>query len=115
MHELALTQSLVDIVEEYAIREGFSRVNVLRLSFGRLSCLDPGSLEFTFAIQAEGTKAEGARLEFDIRPAVLYCSRCDAESVCNGPLDTRCPNCGGEDVVLRGGTEELKLLEMDVE
>jgi len=37
MHEITLTRSLIDIVEEYARREGFSRVNVLKLSFGRLS------------------------------------------------------------------------------
>ena len=72
MHEISLTRSLIDIVGEYARREGFSRVNVLKLSFGRLSCLDPGALEFTFAIQARGTEAEGARLEFDIRPALRH-------------------------------------------
>ncbi len=115
MHEIALTQSLIAIVGEYARREGFSRVNVLKLSFGRLSCLDPGALEFTFAVQARGTPAEGARLEFDIRPALLTCGACRAESACAGPLDAVCPHCGSSDVLLTGGTEELKLLEMDVD
>ena len=114
MHELSLTQSLLDIVEDYARREGFSRVNVLRLSFGSLSCIDPAAFEFAFGIQSRGTKAEGARLEFDIRPAVLYCMECEKESPSEGfrPL---CPSCGGGDVLLAGGTEELKLLEMDVD
>ena len=115
MHEIALTQSLIDIVEEYARREGFNRVNVLKLSFGRLSCLDPGALEFTFGVQAEGTKAEGARLEFDIRPALVSCAACGEESVCEGPFEAVCPRCGGAEVLLTGGTEELKLLEMDVD
>jgi hydrogenase nickel incorporation protein HypA/HybF len=115
MHELSLTRSLIDIVEEYARREGFSRVNVLKLSFGRLSCLDPGALEFTFSVQARGTPAEGARLEFDIRPALLTCGACKVESACDGPFDTVCTRCGSSDVLLTGGTEELKLLEIDVD
>ena len=114
MHELSLTQSLLDIVEDYARREGFSRVNVLKLSFGRLSCIDPGALEFAFNIQCRGTKAEGARLEFDIRPAVLYCMNCKQESAAEG-FQPLCPFCGNGDVLLAGGTEELKLLEMDVD
>jgi hydrogenase nickel incorporation protein HypA/HybF len=115
MHELALTQSLIAIVGEYALREGFSRVNVLKLSFGRLSCLDPGALEFAFAVQARGTPAEGARLEFAVRPALVACRTCGEESACDGPFDALCPRCGSSDVLLTGGTEELKLLEMDVD
>jgi hydrogenase nickel incorporation protein HypA/HybF len=115
MHELSLTQSLIDIVEDYAGREGFSRVNVLRLSFGRFCCVDPGSLEFTFAVLSQGTKAEGARLEFDVRPAVLSCAACGGESACDGPFEIRCPRCGSAEVCLTGGTEELKLQEMDVD
>ena len=114
MHELSLTQSLIDIVEDYARREGFSRVNVLKLSFGRLACIDPGTLEFVFDIQSRGTKAEGARLEFDIRPAVLYCMSCKQESL-SGSFQPFCPRCDSGDVLLTGGTEELKLLEMDVD
>jgi hydrogenase nickel incorporation protein HypA/HybF len=114
MHELSLIQSLLDIVEDYARREKFSRVNVLRLSFGRLSCIDPGALEFTFGILARGTKAEEARLEFDIRPAVFYCMACEREFSSEG-LQPLCPLCGGGNVLLSGGAEELKLLDMDVD
>lgn len=115
MHEISLTQSLLDIVEEYARREGFARVNILKLSFGRLSCLDPDSLDFAFAVQSRGTKAEGARLEFDIRPAVVYCDDCGGEATLPGPFELLCPRCGGDRVRLTGGTEELKLQEMDVD
>lgn len=115
MHEISLTQSLLEVVEEYARREGFTRVNLLKLSFGTLSCLDAGSLEFAFAVQARGTKAEGARLEFDIRPAVVYCGNCGRESTLAGAFELLCPCCGGDEVHLTGGTEELKLLELDVD
>lgn len=115
MHEIALTQSLIAIVEEYALREGFTRVNTLRLSFGRFACLDPGALEFTFGVQARGTVAEGACLEFEILPALISCNVCGTESAPEGPFDTSCPHCGSSETILTGGMDELKLLEMDVD
>ena len=114
MHELSLTCSLLDIVEDYARREGFTRVRSLKLSLGCLSCIDPDALTFSFSVQARGTKAEGAQLEFDIRPAVLYCFTCERE-FSSGTFHPDCPCCGGQDILLTGGTEEMKLLEMDVD
>ncbi len=114
MHELSLIQSLLDIVDEYAARHRFEKVNCLQLSFGCMSCIDPKSLEFAFDVQSKGTKAEGARLEFDIRPAVIYCFSCEQEHE-QQHYSGDCPQCGGRQVTLTGGTEELKLVEMDVD
>lgn len=114
MHELSLAQSLLDIVEEYALREGFARVRSLKLSCGSLSCIDPEAFRFIFSVQAEGTKAEGADLLFDIRPAVLHCPSCERDFP-SAAFHPSCPFCGCQGVLLTGGTEELKLLELDVD
>jgi hydrogenase nickel incorporation protein HypA/HybF len=114
MHELSLIRSLLDIVEDYAVRHRFDRVNTLKLSFGRLSCLDPQALKFVFAVQAEGTRAEGAELVFDIRPARLTCLACNRDSDVEA-YPSACPLCRSDEVILTGGTEELKLQEMDVD
>ena len=114
MHELSLINSLLKIVDDYAAVEGFNKVNALKLSFGRLSCLDRQSLEFAFSVQSAGTKAEGAVLDFEILPARILCLNCDREFAMDGPWD-HCPSCHSPDVILAGGTEELKLLEMDVD
>jgi hydrogenase nickel incorporation protein HypA/HybF len=114
MHEIALISGILEIVESYEKTEGFERVNTLKLSFGRLSCIDPETLRFVFKIQSTGTKAAGASLEFDILPIVVYCSSCDREA----PIEqypSPCPRCLGNSIVLRGGTESLQLLEMDVD
>lgn len=114
MHELSLVNSILDIVFEYDRTHDFQRVNSLRLSFGRLSCVDAGSLKFAFDIQARGTKANGAELHFDILPIVVYCLACERESTIDKyPLP--CPQCGSDGPVVTGGTESLKLLEMDVD
>jgi hydrogenase nickel incorporation protein HypA/HybF len=114
MHELSLIRSLLDIVEDYAAKHQFHRVHSLKLSFGRLSCLDAQALKFAFGIQSAGTKAEGAKLIFDIRPARMTCLACNREIEVETWV-TICPLCQGEEVLLTGGTEELKVLEMDID
>jgi hydrogenase nickel incorporation protein HypA/HybF len=114
MHELYLTDALLDIMEDCARRERFAKVRSLKLSFGCLAGIDPAGLEFAFSVQAKGTKAEGAHLEFDVRPAVLFCLACERE-VSSETWQDACPSCGGGELLLTGGAEEMKLLEMEVD
>lgn len=114
MHELSLTQSILIIIEEYAEKHQFGKVNTVRLSFGRLSCVEPMALEFAFDLQSKGTPAEGARLEFDISPVVIHCFSCEKESVLDA-YSAECPVCKSGEVMIVGGMEELKLLELDVD
>lgn len=114
MHELSLVNSLLAIVEDYARREGFSTVTSLHLSMGSLSCIDRQALQFAFDVQAKGTAAAGARLAIEVLPPTIYCFACEAE-VRQLRFAAACPKCGSSEVVLTGGTEELRLLDMDVE
>jgi len=114
MHELSLITELLDIVQTYERTHRFKRVNILKLAFGRHSCIDSGSLQFAFDIQSRGTIAEGAALLFDIRPIILYCSACDRKMIVE-QYPTPCPQCQRDDVVMQGGGESLQLLEMDVD
>ncbi len=114
MHELSLTQSILALVEEYGAQHGFEKVNCLYLRFGRLSCIDAGALQFAFDVQSRGTKAEGARLEFDIRPVVVYCFSCEREYA-QDTFTGSCPACSGHEVAVTAGNEDLQLVEMDVD
>jgi hydrogenase nickel incorporation protein HypA/HybF len=114
MHEMSLTASILDIVHEQALKHRFTKVNTLTLSYGALSCIEPRSLEFAFEVLSQETPAQGARLEFDVLPVVIRCLACEQESIVDD-FPCRCPGCEASDVILMGGTEELKLLEMDVE
>lgn len=114
MHEISLTVSILDIVEDYAKRHQFGRVHSLKLSFGRFSCIDAKALRFAFEIQSAGTRAEGAELIFEIHPGRLNCLCCHREVEVE-TWSATCPLCHGEDVLLTGGTEALKLVEMDVD
>ncbi len=114
MHELYLAESIIDIVRDYASRDGFKRVNSISLSYGRLSCIESKTLQFAFDVQAKGTPAEGAGLDFRILPAVIHCFSCGMDLEVKSHTGS-CPACGGQEVVLTAGTEELKILELDVD
>jgi hydrogenase nickel incorporation protein HypA/HybF len=114
MHELYLAESIINIIKDYAVREGFQKVNSVLLSYGCLSCIEPNSLQFGFDVQARGTPAEGAKLEFQVLPAMIHCFSCKKDLVVKTHTGI-CPECNGDEVILNAGTEELQILELDVE
>ncbi|MBN1573677.1 MAG: hydrogenase maturation nickel metallochaperone HypA [Deltaproteobacteria bacterium] len=115
MHEVSLIQSLIKIVEEHSATHGFKKVSLMRLSFGRMTHIEPKALELAFKVQSEGTVAFGATLEFKILPVIIYCFKCNKEYEVGRFEFTKCPGCGADEVQVVGGTEELQLLEMDVD
>ncbi len=114
MHELYLAESILNIVQDYAAKQHFKKVNSISLSFGRLSCIESRSLQFAFEVQAKETLAENALLDFKILPAVIHCFSCEKDLEVES-YSALCPNCSGEEIILTGGTEELLILEMDVD
>ena len=65
MHELAVTQSVVDAVME---RTGEQRVLEVRLRVGRLSGVLPDALRFCFDLVTDGTPLQGAVLDIEEPP-----------------------------------------------
>jgi len=114
VHELSLAQSILEIVGEYAEKHAFKRVNSLSLTLGRLACVETSTLKFAFDQQAKDTCAQGAELNFEIIPPRIYCFSCDKEIEVK-EFDAVCPECKSSEVALIGGTEELKLIDLDVD
>jgi hydrogenase nickel incorporation protein HypA/HybF len=114
MHELSLIPSLIEIVAAKATEQGCQRVKALRLSLGRLAHIDQETFSLAFSVQAQGTAAEGAALEFEMHPIVISCLSCQKE-IEVPHFDGFCPECGTTEVLLVEGAEELKLLEITVD
>ncbi|MCW2306857.1 hydrogenase nickel incorporation protein HypA/HybF [Rhodobium gokarnense] len=112
MHEMSLTESLIEIVAETARREGFDRVAVVRLEIGALSHVSPEAMEFCFSAVAGGTVADGAELDILRIPAKAWCLDCAREVPIAERYDP-CPHCGGHQLQPTSG-EELKLKELEV-
>ncbi len=111
MHELGLTQSIVDIVAEHA--DG-RRVRRVTLEVGKLSCVMPDALRFCFDVVSAGTTLEGAQLEIIEIQARGQCRVCGVEFV-RETLWAVCP-CGARDFEPRGGQELLvKTYELDMD
>jgi len=108
MHELSITQSVVDAVTE---RMCDARVRRIRLEVGKLSGLVPDSVRFCFELVTAGTTCEGAALEIDEPAGHAACRTCGAafETAEVLPL---C-GCGSADVEVRGG-QELRIREVEV-
>ncbi len=77
MHELAVTESLLRTVEEEAKRYQAVKVSEIRITMGELNAFIPECIQEYFELMSEGTPEEGARLVFNIQPAVLECRECN--------------------------------------
>ncbi|HEV3110869.1 MAG TPA: hydrogenase maturation nickel metallochaperone HypA [Candidatus Binataceae bacterium] len=108
MHELAITQGVVDQISE---RLGDAKVTRVALEIGRLSGVVCDSVRFCFDVCAQGTTLEGARLEI-IQTA--GCARCRECGACFGVDDllALC-RCGSADLELIAG-QELKIREVEL-
>ena len=112
MHELSITQSILNIVNEHAQRAGAAKVTTINLTVGELTGFVDDSLQFYFEMLSPGTLAEGARLNITRVPATVRCRACGSEFHLEG-LQWTCPQCqaiGGD--VLRGREFQVESIEV---
>lgn len=110
MHELSLTQTLLELALKNAAGRKVVSVDLL---LGELSDERPEAVQFYWDDLAKGTLAEGAVLRFQPVPAEMKCLECEKtfhpeESV------SECPNCKSFHVKLLNG-DDLRLAGIDVE
>lgn len=103
MHELSLTQMMVEAIAE---RVGEARVTCVRLEIGRLSGVVVDSIRFCFDLVADGTVVAGARLEIDEPPGACRCRECAEEFTVDDPI-VLCPACGSANVAVLSGRDML--------
>ncbi|HEX2994458.1 MAG TPA: hydrogenase maturation nickel metallochaperone HypA, partial [Anaerolineales bacterium] len=73
MHELAVTQSILDLALKHADQAAAKRVTDIHIVMGELSSNVDDSIQFYWEIIAKGTLAEGAQLHFQRVPAEFEC------------------------------------------
>ncbi len=113
MHELPITEGLLNLALKHANQAGAKRITQLNLVIGQLASVVDDSIQFYWDIISKDTIAEGARLEFRRVPAVLHCWNCEAEFSPNG-RDYLCPQCGSGRVKVVAGDDFL-LESIDVD
>jgi hydrogenase nickel incorporation protein HypA/HybF len=113
MHELPITEGLLNLALKHANQAGAKRITQLNLVIGQLASVVDDSIQFYWDIISKDTIAEGAKLEFRRVPAVLHCWNCEAEFSPNG-RDYLCPQCGSARVKVVAGDDFL-LESIDVD
>lgn len=108
MHELAITQCIVDVACE---RADGRTVSSVRVRVGRLCAVVPDSMQFCFDLVTEGTVMEGARLDIDEEDGRALCRTCGIEFVLVDPI-LLC-RCGSADVDVLAG-RDLRILSMEM-
>lgn len=110
MHEMSITQGIVDLCLE---KGGGRRVLSVIVEIGELSGVVPDAVEFCFEACCRGTAAEGACLEIRRIPGRGSCTACGAEFP-RAEIFAPCPSCGSYAVATVAG-EELRVVELEVE
>jgi len=114
MHELAITESLLEITLKHATAAGAKKVKQLNLVTGQMSSVVDESVQFYWDFVAKDTIAEGATLNFERTPATFRCFNCQTEFSLNGQPDFLCPHCQSGQVRVVSG-DEFRLDSIDVE
>ena len=113
LHELSLTQNIVDLAIEYAAREKAVKVLSITLEIGALSGVVAEAVEFAFDVCSKGTLAEGANLEIRHINGRGRCLDCQTETEIE-TLTHLCPHCGSLALETVQG-QEMKFTEMEID
>ena len=112
MHEMSVTQAMLDLALEYAKGQ---RITDVYLQVGRMSFIVPESVEFYFEYLSQDTVAEGATLHFETAPLEMTCLDCGRQADLSDWADdppraimiealARGCECGSNKLRVTGGT-----------
>ncbi len=106
MHELSIVKALIDQVHQIANKHQAKEIKMIHLQVGKLSGVEPSSLEFYFSELIKGTDLQKSQLKIEICPYRLQCNQCKMV-IEQDELHMICNHCNSTDVVLIGGKELL--------
>ncbi len=113
MHELALSQSIVNLACECGRREGLRSVTRVVVEVGVAAAVEPEALAFCFDVVAKDTMAHGAELVIERVALLAACRACGVEFAMPH-LAAPCPQCGAYGAHLLRG-RELRVKSFDGE
>ena len=107
MHELQVTERILDVVLKHASGHDVSRIVVIHLRIGELSDLEDEWLQRYFDYLSRDTLAENAELAIEKVPIVVRCDSCAGsfELKKDQLREAVCPDCGESGFRLVSGRE----------
>ena len=110
MHELSVTQSVLDIAVKNA---GMRKIKQINLVIGQFSSIVDDSIQFYWDIISKDTPAEGSVLHFERIPGEMTCQACGYVFRPTGEA-FNCPTCTSPFVKITKG-EEFQVYSIYVE
>ncbi len=113
LHELGITQSIVEIALQTASKQQVEKVHSVTLEVGSLAGVVPEALQFCYEACSKETLLEGSLLIVDEVQARARCRDCAFEYPLTDLLSC-CPECGSLASDLLCG-EEMRIKEMEID
>ncbi len=104
MHELSVTEHILNIAIKHAKENNATRVTDIYLTIGQLSSIIDDSIQFYWDIISANTICTGAKIHFDRIPAQLRCMECNNEFTLDNGLRL-CPSCNSAFIKVIAGEE----------
>jgi hydrogenase nickel incorporation protein HypA/HybF len=104
MHELAITQSMFDIVLKQAEQVNARKVTKINLVIGEMTGVVSDCIQFYIDFLSKGTIAEGVIVFVNSKPAIAKCLSC-GKTFTVKEMEWICPHCGEISLELTGGRE----------
>lgn len=113
MHEMSLCEGIIQIVEEQAKAQNFTKVSRVCLEIGALAGIEIDALTFCFEVVCRNTIAEHSTLDITQIPAQAWCLQC-AKSIEVQERYSACNHCGSYQLQVTDGDQmTIKQLEVN--
>jgi len=106
VHELSVTQRIVDSVLEEMDERGLERIGAVHLKLGRMTTFVPDCVKFYYEVLTADTPLAGSELVIEEINVTGRCNNCGAELEFDEPFFV-CPECGSVDIEILSGREIL--------
>lgn len=105
LHELPVTQSILKIADEEAVKNNANKVTKIKIVIGELTGMVPECIQYYFDILSKGTISEGAIIQITKLPLKASCNRCSFIGDFSEYIQNKCPKCGSSDIKVESGNE----------
>lgn len=111
MHEMAITQNLLDMVLDFHARAGAGRVTAVHVAVGERANIVAEPMQLYWTILSTGSPAEGSHLHIRRIRARFECRDCGTRFELG--RGSRCQTCAGTRLRVVAG-DDVKLETVDV-
>jgi len=104
LHEVGVVMEVVKTVENFAEKNGLTKIDTVVLQIGELSSMIPRYVEACYPAAVDGTLLQDTKLKIEILPGNGICRKCN--KVFN-ILESKqkCPHCTREEWDILSGRE----------